>query len=97
MFLKFRKFHKISYSYYPSIFGVGVFGVVFCLSLFMNMGLFYPFITCVFYVFYVSVLWVKDVVLEDVSGQYSINDCRMFGQGFRLFLFSELALFFSIF
>nr|BAV81418.1 cytochrome c oxidase subunit III [Litomosoides sigmodontis] len=94
---KFRKYHKMSYSYYPFMFGVGIFGFVFCLVLFMSMGLFYPLFFCFFYILYLSYLWVKDVILEDISGQYSFYDYRMFVQGFRLFLFSELALFFSIF
>ncbi|VDN85957.1 unnamed protein product, partial [Brugia pahangi] len=61
IFLKFRKYHKMEFSYYPIIFGVGVLGI--------DFGL--------------------DVFLEDVSGQYSLYDYRMFSQGFRLFLFNS--------
>nr|AOP18647.1 cytochrome c oxidase subunit III [Dirofilaria repens] len=97
MLLKFRKFHKMEFSYYPFMFGFGILGLDFGLILFMNLGLFFPFFLCFFYLFYVSILWFKDVFLEDISGQYSFYDYRMFGQGFRLFLFSELTLFISIF
>nr|NP_694908.1 cytochrome c oxidase subunit III [Brugia malayi]AAN17809.1 cytochrome c oxidase subunit III [Brugia malayi]QTZ19038.1 cytochrome c oxidase subunit III [Brugia malayi] len=97
MFLKFRKYHKMEFSYYPIMFGLGVLGIDFGLVLFMSMGIFCSFFICLLYLLYVSFLWMKDVFLEDVSGQYSFYDYRMFSQGFRLFLFSELTLFFSIF
>nr|YP_003734891.1 cytochrome c oxidase subunit III [Setaria digitata]ACZ44415.1 cytochrome c oxidase subunit III [Setaria digitata] len=97
MILKFRKYHKMEYSYYPVMFGVGIVGLDFSLVVFMGMGIFYSLFVCLLYLFYVSMLWVKDVMLEDVSGQYSQFDYRMFNQGFRLFLFSELALFFAVF
>ncbi|VDM17920.1 unnamed protein product [Wuchereria bancrofti] len=47
--------------------------------------------------FGLGVLGIDDVFLEDVSGQYSFYDYRIFNQGFRLFLFSELTLFFFYF
>nr|BAV81396.1 cytochrome c oxidase subunit III [Acanthocheilonema viteae] len=97
MFLKFRKYHKMEYSYYPFMLSAGLVGFDCGLLLFMGMGMFYSVFICFLYIFYVSFLWIKDVVLEDISGQYSFFDYRMFVQGFRLFLFSELTLFFSIF
>lgn len=87
----------MDYSYYPLMFSFGVFGVDVGLVLFMCLGMYYPFFFCFLYLIYVSFLWVKDLFLEDVSGQYSFYDYRIFAQGFRLFLFSELTLFFSIF
>lgn len=95
--LKFRNFHKIEYRYYPLIFCLGFLGFVVGLVLFISMGMFYPLIICFFYIFYVSFLWLKDIFLEDLSGQYSFYDYRIYVQGFRLFLFSELSLFFTIF
>nr|QRZ60653.1 cytochrome c oxidase subunit 3 [Spirocerca lupi] len=97
MFLKFRKFHKMSYSIYPFLVGAGIIGLDFGLVLFMKMGLLKSLVFCLLYLFFVSFLWVKDVVLEDLSGQYSMQDFRIFRQGFRLFLLSELVLFFTIF
>lgn len=87
----------MEFSYYPIIFGLGVLGIDFGLVLFMSIGIFCSFFICLLYLLYVSFLWIKDVFLEDVSGQYSFYDYRIFSQGFRLFLFSELTLFFSIF
>lgn len=95
--LKFRKYHKMVYSYYPFMFSVGFLGLLVGLLLYMNFGIFFCFFLCLVFVFYVSFLWLKDVFLEDISGQYTVYDYRMFEQGFRLFLFSELILFFSVF
>lgn len=95
--MKFRKYHKLEYSYYPIIFSLGILGFDFGLAIFISIGLFYPIFICFFYFFYISVLWLKDVILEDMSGQYSFYDFRMYVHGFRLFLFSELFLFFTIF
>nr|ALG63677.1 cytochrome c oxidase subunit III [Onchocerca volvulus] len=97
MLLKFRKYHKMEYSYYPLMVGVGILGFDVSLVLFMGMGMFYSIFICFLYLVYVFFLWIKDVILEDISGQYSFYDYRMFNQGFRLFLFSELTLFVSIF
>nr|WGC93663.1 cytochrome c oxidase subunit III [Mansonella perstans] len=97
MFLKFRKFHKLEYSYYPAMVGIGILGFDISLSLFMNFGMIFSFFVCLLYLFYIFLLWVKDVIMEDISGEYSLYDYRMFTQGFRLFLFSELSLFFSVF
>ncbi|MCA4774577.1 cytochrome c oxidase subunit 3 [Wolbachia endosymbiont of Mansonella perstans] len=79
------------------MFGFGILGIDVSLALFISMGCFFSIFICFLYIIYVSFLWLKDVILEDVSGQYSFYDYRIFNQGFRLFLFSELALFFSIF
>lgn len=87
----------MEYSYYPLMIGAGILGLDVSLVLFMSMGLFYSVFVCFFYLFYVFFLWMKDVILEDISGQYSFYDYRIFSQGFRLFLFSELTLFVSIF
>nr|YP_010332250.1 cytochrome c oxidase subunit III [Tetrameres grusi]UNY39749.1 cytochrome c oxidase subunit III [Tetrameres grusi] len=95
--LKFRKCHKMSFSYYPLYVGFGVLFFDLCLVVFMSMSLYECLLVCVFYLLFLFFLWVKDVSFEDVSGQYSFQDYRMFRQGFRLFLFSELVLFFTVF
>nr|YP_011001031.1 cytochrome c oxidase subunit 3 [Mastophorus muris]WPN85867.1 cytochrome c oxidase subunit 3 [Mastophorus muris] len=97
MMLKFRKYHKMSFSYYPFLVGIGVLGLDFSLVVFMKLGLFKSFFICLMYLLFIFVLWIKDVFLEGSSGQYTQQDCRMFRQGFRLFLLSELVLFFTIF
>nr|YP_009127933.1 cytochrome c oxidase subunit III [Gongylonema pulchrum]AIY56387.1 cytochrome c oxidase subunit 3 [Gongylonema pulchrum]BAV82717.1 cytochrome c oxidase subunit III [Gongylonema pulchrum] len=95
--MKFRKCHKMAYSFYPYLAGLGVLSFDLCLLMFMKLGLLSMFFICMFFLIYISYLWLKDVFFENISGQYSLEDCRMFRQGFRLFLFSELALFFTIF
>nr|ASS35184.1 cytochrome c oxidase subunit 3 [Thelazia callipaeda] len=97
VFLKFRKCHKMVFSYYPFLVCTGVLGLDVGLLLFMKLGVFLGFFICFLYIFLLFFLWVKDVILEDLSGQYTLWDYRMFIQGFRLFLFSELTLFFTLF
>lgn len=48
--LKFRKYHKIVYSYYPFMFSVSMLGMG--LVLYINFGIFYSFffVLCFFFV-----------------------------------------------
>lgn len=79
------------------MFSLGLLGFDVGFVLYMGFGFFSFLFFCVFYVLYISFLWFKDVFFEEVRGQYSFFDCCMFFHGFRIFLFSELVLFFSIF
>ncbi|VDP16856.1 unnamed protein product [Onchocerca flexuosa] len=87
--LNFHKYRKIEYSY-PLMVGADILG----LDVSMVYFILFLFVFCFYFMFF---LWVRDVILEDVSGQYSFYVYRTIDQGFRLFFFSELTLFVSIF
>nr|YP_004927911.1 cytochrome c oxidase subunit III [Heliconema longissimum]ACV96729.1 cytochrome c oxidase subunit III [Heliconema longissimum] len=96
MFL-FRKFHKMIFSNYPIFFSMAFFGFMPGFLMFMKFGFFYTSLFSFFYIVMMSYLWLSDVMMEDMSGQYSIQDYRSFRQGFRYFIISELILFLVIF
>nr|WAP90824.1 cytochrome coxidase subunit 3 [Neofoleyellides sp. XM-2022] len=96
-FLKFRKCHKMVSSIYPMLFSFGILGFDMGLLVMMKFGFVNSLFFSLFYLLFISFIWVKDVSFESMSGQYSFQDLRMFFHGFYLFLFSELVLFFVIF
>lgn len=85
------------YSNYPVFFGLSIFTFICGLLILIKFGFFYTLFFAVFYSAFLGYLWLKDVILEDMRGQYSFYDYRVFRQGFRLFLFRELILFFTVF
>nr|YP_011004210.1 cytochrome c oxidase subunit III [Metathelazia capsulata]WPS93545.1 cytochrome c oxidase subunit III [Metathelazia capsulata] len=95
--LFFRKFHKMASCSYPVYLGFSLLGLEFCFLFFMKFSFFNLFFCITFYLFFLSYLWVKDVVKEEVTGQYSFYDYIIFRQGFRYFLFSEFVLFLTVF
>nr|QXT44852.1 cytochrome c oxidase subunit 3 [Crassicauda sp. Ningbo-2019]WHL46735.1 cytochrome c oxidase subunit 3 [Crassicauda magna] len=93
----FCKFHKMVFSSYPIFFGLSFLSFMGGMLMFMKFGFFYTLIFAIFYMTFISYLWLKDVMLEDMSGQYSFYDYRVFCQGFRLFILSEFILFLTVF
>nr|WVH37136.1 cytochrome c oxidase subunit III [Physaloptera clausa] len=75
----------------------GLLGLDINLLMLMKFGVMLGALFCLLFIFVIMVCWFKDVFYEDISGQYTYQDCRVYRQGFRLFLFSELILFLTIF
>lgn len=54
--LKFRKYHKISYGYYPVLADLGFLSLDLSLVIFIKIGLLKPSAICLFYLIFVSIL-----------------------------------------
>lgn len=95
--MDFRKFHKFSSRRYSYFIFWGLLRLDINLIMLIKFGLKVNFFLSLFYLGILIGLWFKDVFFEDMRSQYSDQDGRVYRQGFRLFLFRELILFFTIF
>lgn len=89
--------HVVGFSSLPLVVVVSVVGLIVSLLFFVKYGVvIFFFFRLVFLVFNI-ILWMKDVIIEGVSGYHNKFVDVGFKYGFIIFIFTEVMFFFSIF
>lgn len=93
----YHNYHVISYSVYPFLVFCGLCCLTSSLLVFMKYGLFYGLLLGFLYLFFITVVWCKDIFLEGLSGCHGYFVSDGFKISIVLFIIRELIFFFGFF
>lgn len=93
----FHNFHILTLSSYPFNVCLCVFGLTTSLVFAFKFGYWSCVFFCLFSLFFIVILWFKDICIEGLSGYHNFYVIDGFKLGVLLFIFSEFMFFVGIF
>uniref|UniRef100_A0AB39A5E8 Cytochrome c oxidase subunit 3 n=1 Tax=Gyrinicola batrachiensis TaxID=3029840 RepID=A0AB39A5E8_9BILA len=93
----FSNAHIVSNSFFPFFLSCHIFSMMLSLVMMMSCGIMFVFFMNGIFVMYLLLLWLKDIMMEGVSGFHNYLVDAGFLKGFIIFIMTEIMFFFSIF
>nr|CBY93556.1 cytochrome c oxidase subunit 3 [Radopholus similis] len=90
-------YHLPHISYYPFMIFFYLMMFFSSVLVFLKNMIYINFLLSFLMIFFLMIIWIKDIIVEGISGFHNFYVMEGFKMGLLLFLFSEFMFFFSIF